>query len=89
MSAQPVNGSTPQVPPVDPANVLLDETPTIVSVGDMMTARGKRVVITFRTPSTTFTAILEREFALGLGQQLVSDAQSLGGLIVPPSGGIL
>lgn len=72
-----------QLPATDPGNPLIAETPTAINIGHTRTPNGPRVILTMRTPSTTFTTFLDRDTALALAQGLAAEAQQMGGLIVP------
>lgn len=50
------------VPPFDPANPYIQQVPTMVTfaVVDVPGGGGQRLAMTFRTPDTTFTTIVDK-----------------------------
>lgn len=82
-----VNGHAPQpaqeLPAFDPANPMLAETPTSISAARLRTAAGERLAVTFRTSSTTFTVLFERQFALNLAADLQAEASQMTSLVIP------
>jgi phytoene dehydrogenase-like protein len=89
MTTQPMQPVPQQLPPVDPGNPLLSPTPTTINAAQVDTPIGKRLAFTVRTPSTTLTIFLEREFAADLARQLAAEAASMGGLVVPAGTGLI
>ena len=79
MTTQP----TQPPPSVDPANPVAGETPTALAVTTAHTPNGKRIILTIRTASGSNWVFLDRDVALQLAQGLATEAQQLGGLIVP------
>lgn len=78
-----VNGTAPQqVPPVDPGNPLLAQTPGMLSTA--RTPDGSAVLVTIRTPSTTLTVVLGRNDALNWARTIRNEAQGLSALVLPP-----
>lgn len=76
-------GTFNNIPPVDPGNPILSETPVIWSTVQVDTPRGRRLAITLRTTSTTLTLLLERDHAVRLGADITREATHLSTLVVP------
>lgn len=75
---------TPDVPIVDPGNPMLTEGPAMLSLGQVPTPTGPRVVLTIRTPTTTLTCLLQRQDALNWARLIRQEAQGLSTLLLPP-----
>lgn len=69
--------------PVDTANGLLAEGPMTVHFAKVQTQKGQRLAVTFRTPSTTFTAFFDRASGMAAGGKIVEECGQLTGLVVP------
>lgn len=76
------------VPPIDPGNTLLAETPAQLVTGLIQTAQGQRLALTIRTASTTFTVLLGQADGRTWGRNIIqtADAMSASGLIVAGPG---
>lgn len=77
--------SQPQpIPPVDPANQLLAETPAQLTTGLIDTPAGQRLALTIRTPSTTVTVLLQGADAKTWAAVLTREAATMSqtGLII-------
>lgn len=81
---------TTPVPPFDPGNQLLGETPAQLSTAAVDTPLGQRLALTIRTPSTTVTVLLRGADAKNWAAQLTKDsaAMSGSGLVAAGSGHI-
>ena len=75
-----MTGPQPQpVPPVDPGNQLLAETPAQLTTALVDTPGGQRLAMTVRTHSTTMTILLQGSDAKTWAQQLTRDAALMSG----------
>lgn len=73
-----------EVPPVDLGNALLGPTPVQMTLSKFSAPTGEQLLLaTFRTPSTTFTVFLPKEDARNFGQQIVTEADAMTGLVIP------
>ena len=84
MTQQPPAGSL-----VDTGNPLLAQVPVQLDTGDLVTPGGPVGVLTFRSPSTTFTAFLGAD-DLRRWAQLLSDLadKMTGGIVTAPPGAL-
>lgn len=72
------------VPPFDPGNRLLAETPAQLTTSHIPTTDGQRLGLTIRTPSTTITILLSKKDARTWAHTIKTTADQLSssGLIV-------
>ncbi len=76
------------VPPVDPGNNMLTETPAQLTCAHVDTPAGKRLAVTIRTASTTLTVLLDRDNGQQWGALITQAAATMSSLIVAGAGGI-
>lgn len=69
--------------PFDSGNRLLAEGPMEVTFATVQTQRGQRLAVTFRTPSTTFTAFFDRANGMAAGQKISEESATLTSLVLP------
>lgn len=71
------------VPPADPGNGLLGETPAQMTTAMVQTPAGQRLMLTIRTPSCTVTVFLAGQDAKAWAAQLARESgqMSTAGLV--------
>jgi hypothetical protein len=69
--------------PYDTSNRLLAEGPMEVTFAKVQTQGGERLAVTFRTPSTTFTALFNQVNGRAFGQKITEESGGLTSLILP------
>jgi hypothetical protein len=72
--------------PFDAGNRLLDEVPAELTTTIMNGPGGQRLAVTVRTPSTTVTVLLAKDWAERWRDQIASAIASMSGLILPLNG---
>lgn len=77
------NGHAPQVPPMDPGNRLLADTPSILSVTPANGPTGSKLMLTIRTSSTTLTVLLEKPLAQEWAANINAGCAMMSGIILP------
>jgi hypothetical protein len=80
---------TPPPPPgpplVDPGNTFVQagQLPATFTFGIANTTDGGKLVLTIRSAGTTLTLLIDKPNAIALGQQMIANADTIGGLVVP------
>lgn len=82
------NGQAPQVPPMDPGNQLLAETPSQLTATPARGPMGPRLMVTIRTSTTTLTVLLEKPTAQDWASTINAGCSGLSGLILPGPGAL-
>ncbi len=73
--------------PFDTGNRLLKQmgasTPCEITFAKVQTEQGQRLAVTFRTPSTTFTAFFDRKDGVSAGTKIAEESATLSSLVLP------
>jgi hypothetical protein len=86
MTAPAAEQPTQQLPPFDPTNPHLTETPATLTASVIQTTVGPRLALTIRHTAGSATVFLARDNAIEWGQVIQRAASQMSGLIVPGHG---
>jgi len=74
--------TTPEMPPVDTGNPLLNEGPAILQATPVQTPAGERLALTIKTTTTTLTILLIKDDAGRWRDTITEGVGRMNGLIV-------